>query len=442
MSAVEAHVLEYLVNALWQIPLLTGVAWLVARIMRPAGAAFEHRVWVTTLVLEAVLPACAHQQWMALPVWFHVAGLSAPGGRVSVVLGDGQASGAGSITNLMLVSITTIYGASLLYFSTRLLWRIGRLGGLRRSALPVPLTGVVSEVWTSYVQEFNLHGAALAQSEDVFGPSTIGVRRKLVLIPAGLLQYLSVEELRIVVAHEFAHMVRNDFAKNLLYELLSISVRWHPLYAITWARLVESREVVCDQMAADVCTGREEYARSLLRLAARLLDRPKSVKLNAIGMFDANALERRITMLTTLQSKLNSVRRTASIAACILCGLCTCTSAIALRVAVKTPTLSQDTAGADAAKVAGGVMAGNIISKVAPTYPAEAKQAHISGTVILKAVIGKSGSIESLTVMSGPPELTASAVDAVRQWIYKPYLLNGEPVDVETTITVTYSLAQ
>jgi protein TonB len=92
-------------------------------------------------------------------------------------------------------------------------------------------------------------------------------------------------------------------------------------------------------------------------------------------------------------------------------------------------------------KVAGGVLAGQVLSKVAPVYPADAKAAHVEGAVVLRAIISKTGEVENLQVISGPKELMASALDAVRQWTYKPYLLNGEPVEVETTITVNYRLA-
>ena len=92
-------------------------------------------------------------------------------------------------------------------------------------------------------------------------------------------------------------------------------------------------------------------------------------------------------------------------------------------------------------RISGGVAAGNIRSKVDLKYPAEARAAHVSGSVVLHAIIGKDGTVQSLTVISGPEELRASSIDAVRQWTYKPYLLNGEPVEVETTILLNYNLA-
>jgi periplasmic protein TonB len=92
-------------------------------------------------------------------------------------------------------------------------------------------------------------------------------------------------------------------------------------------------------------------------------------------------------------------------------------------------------------RVSQGVSQGLLIHKVTPTYPALARQARIQGVVVLQALIGKDGGIQNLHVVSGHPMLTGAALDAVKQWKYKPYYLNGEPVEVETTVNVNFSLS-
>jgi protein TonB len=84
---------------------------------------------------------------------------------------------------------------------------------------------------------------------------------------------------------------------------------------------------------------------------------------------------------------------------------------------------------------------GNIIYRVQPSYPPIARQARIQGTVELRAIISKAGTIEDLIVVSGHPMLVKSAIEAVRQWRYRPYLLNSEPIEVETEITVNFVLS-
>jgi len=82
-----------------------------------------------------------------------------------------------------------------------------------------------------------------------------------------------------------------------------------------------------------------------------------------------------------------------------------------------------------------------IVKKVDPVYPPLARQARIQGSVILQVRINKSGDVESVQLFSGHPMLAPAAIDAVKQWKYKPYLLNGEPVEVETRVTVNFTLA-
>jgi len=92
-------------------------------------------------------------------------------------------------------------------------------------------------------------------------------------------------------------------------------------------------------------------------------------------------------------------------------------------------------------RVGSGTMAGKAISQAQPVYPASARANHVTGTVVMHAVIGTDGHIRSLRIVSAPdPDLAISAIAAVRQWTYSPYLLGGAPVEVETTITVNYAI--
>jgi protein TonB len=87
------------------------------------------------------------------------------------------------------------------------------------------------------------------------------------------------------------------------------------------------------------------------------------------------------------------------------------------------------------------MMEGNLTYRVQPQYPPLARQARVQGIVVLRAMISREGRIENLQVVSGPPLLVKSAMDAVLQWRYRPYYLNNEPVEVETQVTVNFTLA-
>jgi protein TonB len=105
------------------------------------------------------------------------------------------------------------------------------------------------------------------------------------------------------------------------------------------------------------------------------------------------------------------------------------------------PTAVPKAATPQRVRVSQGVSQGLLMKKVTPQYPPLAKQARIQGVVVLQALIGKDGSIQNLHVVSGHPMLTNAALEAVKEWKYKPYYLNGEPVEVETTINVNFSLS-
>ncbi len=106
-----------------------------------------------------------------------------------------------------------------------------------------------------------------------------------------------------------------------------------------------------------------------------------------------------------------------------------------------TPVAVPKVATPQRVRVSQGVTQGLLIRKIQPNYPPLARQARIQGSVLLQAEISKDGSIQNLRLISGHPMLAPAAIEAVKQWKYKPYILNGEPVEVETQITVNFTLA-
>jgi protein TonB len=91
-------------------------------------------------------------------------------------------------------------------------------------------------------------------------------------------------------------------------------------------------------------------------------------------------------------------------------------------------------------RVGGNVEAAALLRQTMPVYPAIAKTAHVQGTVVLHAIIGKDGSVEKLEYISGPTLLMKAAMDAVESWRYKPLMLNGDATEVETEISVVFTL--
>jgi TonB family protein len=338
-----------------------------------------------------------------------------------------------------------VYCILTLFFAARLLWGLWKTHQLTLSAVPAGLSEERMQYWLRLLETMQLSSAKIqiATAHGISSPVIVGVRHTWLLLPPSFLQDADDSEFAAAVAHECVHIRRHDFARNLLYSVISLPIAFHPLVWRIMAGIEESRELICDDLAAATVTGRNSYARSLVRLAEWIAAQsalPESSPLHAIGIFDANIFERRIMRLTHPPTQLRGLRRFTTLMLCTLAATAVCASALAWRVEINPAAAMQDPP--KRIHVKADQMAGNLISKVQPVYPQEAKEARIEGKVVLDAIINKDGVVENLKSQSGPKELQQSALDAVRQWRYKPFLLNGNPIEVETTVTVVYSLGK
>jgi TonB family protein len=442
-----AWLLSYLFNALWQVPLLFGAVWIASRMLRRLGPQAEHRAWVGALLLQIALPACNFRMasfWNALLNLLPAHGASADSG-VRVVFGP--ASIAGNRLQLPFAveaGIAIAWACIVLYCALRLGWGLVQTRKFAGTATPADLPGDVADQWLYYCARFRITPPRIAVSSQITAPVAIGFRQGMVLLPSPPLEIVPPGDLDAVLAHELAHIARRDFAKNLVYNLLSLPLAWHPLTWRTRAHLAETRELICDDAAATAVAGRRQYARSLLRLASAFAGQPRLVTLQAVGILDfssSSALERRIVTLTRKRIPLSTSRRFLLAGACAIFALATCASALALHTDVSAVAPIAETAAHGPITVSAATMTSNKISGENPTYPPEARKKKIQGKVVLSALISKEGTIKELHTLESPSNLLSdSATKAVRTWRYRPYLLNGEPVEVETTINVIYSL--
>jgi TonB family protein len=543
LASAESLLLTYILNALWQVPLIFAAAWLAARASRRAGPAFQHALWTIALFTEVLLPAISASPAQILQTalsWLASLRQTTPvlEPHVTITMGEVHvAAGGFHLPPMLLVIAAILYLAALAFFAIRLAIGLHQTASLRRRAQPVDLTGYARQSYHRYAQLFAVNQALVATSNEIASPITLGIRRPTLLLPEHLDTTLLNEDLDAALAHEFAHMRRRDFAKNLAYELLSLPIAFHPVLWLTRARMAETRELVCDSMAANAVAGPQRYARSLLRLATQFSQRPQATTPHAIGIFDAHPFknfERRVMNLTHHPIQLRGAARLVPTALSFALIGAACTSALAFRQQVAAPqtqtttaptavnidtppgdqgapstvnlavprsdlknapsvvnigpaptgtapstvtfsfprpTVGQPTPSskvdiADAStpnpvvnigapvvmeptqadagrtlRISPGVIAGQRITFAEPVYPEDAKKAKLSGTVVLHAIIDKDGSIKTLEVLSSTnPMFNNSALEAVHKWTYKPYLLNGDPTAVDTTITVNYAL--
>ena len=445
MRAFADLLLSYLLNSLWQAPMLLLTGFVAARLVRRAGPLAEHRVWVATLLSQSMLPAASLMPWDRLHIaWpWHVNPAAVKQASVAVQMGAGTGLGTLLLPSAIMTCAAILYCAIIVYFAARFAWRCGRLAFLVRSSQPLHPANDAAMSGEHWSRRLGISPVAVCSSAQVFAPLTLGFARKRVLLPEGMLGGLSQADVDTAIAHELAHVQRNDFLKNLVYELLSLPASYHPAFWLTRQRMTESREMVCDQMAAGLSGGYYQYAQSLLRLASLLLQgKPLEVP-HAIGVFDANTLERRLMKLTETRKPAGRLRRWAACGACVALGVAAASTLVVLRFDVAAATVAvggEQKPGPQS--IPPKEMQDHILTKIPPKYPPAAKKARIQGKVILDAIIGETGQVENLKVVSGPAELQQSAIDAVRQWTYRPVVVNGAPVEVKTTVTVTYTLSK
>jgi TonB family protein len=415
----------------------------------------------------------------------------------------------------------------------------GRVLRIAKRSLPFE-TPRAKAVLEGVRSSFRLSRAVrLRTSAEIVVPFTRGVLRPAVLLPAEAEQW-SRQQLEWVLAHELAHVRRNDYLTQLAAQLAGALFWFHPLVWLAAFAMRKERERACDDAVLSLGHPAADYAEFLLVLS-RSLQPSNGAWSTSVAMAQSSQLEARMKAL--LDPKLNHQPLAASRALLITTlAVLLLLPVAAMRVAAKNASgnisgtihdpsgavipgasvtlVSGDqkvkiegTSGADGTfkfaaippggyrleiacpgfaftksaeldlqsggdlhqnitldiggvleevvvhghkptespatprptprriRVGGNVQAAHLISQVKPEYPEALQKQGIEGTVILRAVIGTSGQILSLSPFSDPdPALTKAAMDAVRQWKYTPTLLNGEPVEVVTTITVGFRL--
>jgi TonB family protein len=218
-------------------------------------------------------------------------------------------------------------------------------------------------------------------------------------------------------------------------------------YPVVWwlgARLLEERERACDEEVLELGTDRHVYAASILKVCEFCVESPLTC---VSGVTGADLKKRMVAIMNeNVVHKLDFGRKLLLSTAGLLAIVVPITLGLTNATSTRAELKGENTAAKGPqtehhpTRVSKDVMSGLIRKKVAPEYPEKARKEHNQGTVVLQAIIGKEGDVENLQVISGNAMLAAASIEAVKQWKYKPYLLNGEPVEVETQVDVIFTL--
>ena len=309
MATINLIVPTFVLNALWQIPVIAATAWVCMKSANRLPAKYRHAVWVATLLLGVVLPLMS----LARP---KIAGSGDTVGSVHIAKKDGvnpllekNATGLGlsgvhrrsqqvALGAKLQWTLTIVYTAILVYRLLRLTWAWRRTMQLLANVKDVNLPPAIREIVNRLEQEGSLGEVLIQSSPEAASPFITGIRQPMLVIPESLLQKSSEADLSLVLAHEFAHLRRRDFLLNLVYEIASLPGAFHPITTLIKQKIEDSRELACDEIAAEQAGSRSEYASSLLRIAQSI--KGESMQRQAshvLGLFETDNLEVRIMSL-------------------------------------------------------------------------------------------------------------------------------------------------
>jgi TonB family protein len=450
LNHAQDSLLRYLTHSAVTLAMVGAVAWLGDRLLRSVGPQAQHRMWVTALLMSVALPLLP-AGWLAR---LGPAPTSAGLGTVTVTYHTvAAAAERWTVSPLLCAMLAAAYLLTLLFYVVRLLWRGRRTGAMVRRATLLPLEASACGFLNDAARRFGVAMPEVRCSSETRGPVVLGLRRPLLLVPEGFLtteiqrasdgdvRTASDDDIAAALAHECAHIRRRDFAKNLIYECVAAAVAYHPACWLMRRRIAETRELVCDEMAAGAAGDRAEYAASLLRLATSMA--VPSQASQAIGVFDGNILEERIMRLTMDVPKVTRARRIAmaAVATCALLGGAATAAALSFDV---TP---QDGAAANAPvhekvyKIGGDVSAPSLTYSVDAKFPDAERNAKngMQGVAVVELIVDSKGRARDIRVKrSLRPDFDKCAIDAVRQYKFGPAMRQGKPVAVAITIEVNF----
>ena len=308
MAMISLILSTYVLNALWQIPVIAATAWVCMKFANRLPAKYRHAVWVATLLLGVVLPLMS----LAGPIGgsadtvgsVHVAKKdgsnpllerNATGLRFSGVHRRSQRVALGAKLQW---TLAIVYIAILAYRLLRLIWAWRRTMQLLANVKDMNLPPAIREIVNRLEQEGSLGKVLIQSSLEAASPFITGIRQPMLVIPERLLQKSSEADLSLVLAHELAHLRRRDFLLNLVYEIASIPVAFHPITTLIKQKIEDSRELACDEIAAEQTGSRSEYASSLLRIAQSISgESMEGQASHVLGLFETDNLEVRIMSL-------------------------------------------------------------------------------------------------------------------------------------------------
>ena len=341
MKISSQLLLNFLLNAVWQIALVTALASLGAWLLRSSSARYRHWIWVSALCLALLIPAAT-----SVRAYFETA---TPTITAPVFIGEAIPSptlDANVNTNNTLLPpviqlntdfaflVLGVYGIFLLYRSFRLVQAWKNTRTIKRNALDLEADDDVASIINKCESEFDSGSrrVRVLRSETLPVPVTMGLAQPAIILPDTLLREGNIDLLTSAIGHEFIHIARRDYLLNFIYELIYLPISFHPAAALLRRRIKQTRELCCDELVAARILNAEVYARSLLRLAGSAPSLRRLSVTTTVGIADADILEARIMSLLAKPKMITRWRKALLFVVSILLLVpCVATAAINMR---------------------------------------------------------------------------------------------------------------
>ncbi len=432
-----------LLSCAWKAAVVVVLGVVLLRHRRCSSAAERHAVWAAVVVALLVLPVLS-VLWHRSPLAGLLQGTAAQQvlmmadthAFVTVFAGNEEtaASGVRWLAVIWMAGVTV----SLLRLAAGYVTASCYLRGAK--SFPSPMAGRDAKV-------------QIVVSPTAPVPMVVGIFRPHIVLPPSASEW-DAQCLQRVLTHEAEHIRRKDPWWKLAASI-TVALYWfHPLVWLAARAFATECEHACDDAVLASGSKPSQYAADLIAFARR--STPWSVCESAIPMASPTRLELRIEAILDETKPRQALRRRSvmmyTIALTILLLPLSALQTIARanpapgpdatsRASASAQPMAQAGDKAGAIQVSGSAQAKKIIRKVNPRYPVDAKEEGVSGLVRLKIRINKDGAVVDAEVEKSPDDrLSASAVEAIKQWVYEPTVLEGKPVEVLATVDVNFAL--
>jgi bla regulator protein blaR1 len=363
MRTISQPLLTFLLNACWQIALITAVAAFCAWLLRGTTARCQHLLWVTALAFSFGLPVLTCASLLGGEIF------SEPP-RTTIQPSDEALAPATQLVTDMQESLPTappaaleetapfilinrnvaavivvLYLLFLCYRSGKLFMAWMRARSLKRSAYLIELPEHVRTTLSECQSVLGMRHVQVLCSASIPAPIAVGGFNPLIILPEQLFKETDRGVLTAAIGHELVHILRRDYLLNLIYELISLPLSFHPATTLVKRRIRETRELGCDELVTEKLLDAAVYARSLVYLAGSAINLSRPGATITVGIADADILEERV-MTILRRPKTNTRRRNLLLVATALIFVVPCVAAapFSLRIGVdlQAPAVSSD----------------------------------------------------------------------------------------------------